>query len=158
MASALLITCLSCSLSQQDATRSYGNRFAAYDRQVDEPLVVPVSPPAGYVLFDALDARTWVPTGFDNGRVPTVVLCSIEADLDPAGSCYGTDDADRVVVDESVIDGHRLVIVATSGDGFAAQDMMDDWQGQSFTTEWQDLGWLDEASTTGRWMAIGPRH
>jgi len=129
---------------------TYETRFDDFDRQSDQPLIVPVLPPVGYALSPALDTRTWVPTGFQSGRVPTMTLCVLGEEMNPAGVCFGTDDSDRVRIEESIVEGHRLVLVASPGDGFTAAEMLADWHGAAFTSAWEDLGWLDEASDTSR--------
>jgi hypothetical protein len=70
--------------------------------------------------------------------------------IEPAGVCYGTEERELVAVEESMVDGHRLVLVASPGDGFTAEEMLADWHGAAFTSMWENLGWLDEAFNTSR--------
>ena len=144
-----LIGLAGCSRDNESAP-TYETRFEDFDSQDNQPLIVPVLPPLGYALNPALDARNWVPTGFKSGRVPIVTLCALGEGVDPAGVCFGTDDRDRIAVEESIVEGHRLVIVAASGDGFTADTMLAEWHSLAFTTAWKDLGWLDERSDAGR--------
>jgi hypothetical protein len=130
--------------------QTYQSRFADFESGSGEVLIVPVIPPPGYALSAALDARTWVPTEFTSGRVPSVTLCTLAEGVDPAGVCFGTEERDSIAVEESIVEGNRLVIVASPGEGFAAAKMLDDWRGQAFTSAWEDLGWLSEDSATSR--------
>ena len=129
---------------------TYEARFDDFDQKADQPLIVPVLPPLGYALSPALDARSWVPTEFQSGQVPMVTLCVLDEGIDPAGVCFGTDDNERVLVEESIVEGHRLVLVASPGDGFTADEMLAEWHGAAFTSAWENLGWLDESSDTSR--------
>ena len=136
--------------SCDDSVQTYQSRFADFESGSNEVLIVPVIPPPGYALSAALDARTWVPTEFKSGQVPSVTLCTLAEGVDPEGVCFGTEDGDSVAVEEGIIDGNRLVIVALPGEGFTAAKMLDGWHGRAFTSGWDDLGWLGEDSARSR--------
>ena len=127
-----------------DATPvSYADRFEAFaEQEVGAPLLVPLDPPPGYALFNALPARTWVPTGFTNGQVPTVTLCPVAPGVDPAGSCYGTEEVDHVAVLDLLVEDQRLVVVAQDGTGHDADGMLDDWRPVTYTSAWRSLDWI----------------
>lgn len=87
-----------------------------------------------------------MPTDFRAGRVPTVTLCVLDQQADPAGVCFGTEQRQRVSVRELTVDGHRMALVASPGDGSTADELQADWHGAAFTSTWQTLGWLGQAS------------
>ncbi len=82
--------------------------------------------------------------------MPAAIPSRIDVFVERTQGLFRNGRSRSVVVEESIVEGSRLVIVATSGDGFTAEVMLADWHGLAYTIAWDDLGWLDESSDAGR--------
>ena len=114
------------------------NREIVEEYQAQNPdFVVPTELPTGYRM---LSPQQYLPVVA--GTLPIIEVCVPEAGAPILGTCVGTDD--RSPWFETQGDGRRVVVQTMSAPETTAA--LDPWRSVEFTSDWESLTWLDQAS------------